>query len=315
MAHIAQSLSELIGNTPLLNIRRFTKKMNISSEIILKLEYFNPLSSIKDRLGLALIEDGECRGLIGPDTVIIEPTSGNTGIGLASVCAQKGYRLILTMPETMSVERRMLLAALGAQIVLTPGAEGMNGAVKKAEHLKAEIGNAYIPGQFDNPANPAIHERSTALEIMRDTGGKFDLFVSCIGTGGTITGIAKVIKEQNPGIKVYGVEPTSSPLLSEGLTGPHRIQGIGANFVPKVLSTEHIDGIVTASDDESFEICRILGTTEGLLVGISTGAALAAAVRLAQQPGNETATIVVIAPDTGERYLSSGLFETPEKNG
>ena len=309
MARIYDSLRELTGNTPLLRIHNFEKQAGITASILLKLEYFNPLGSIKDRLGLALIEDAESKGLIGPGSVIIEPTSGNTGIGLASVCAQKGYRLILTMPETMSVERRMLLAALGAEIVLTPGDQGMGGAVKRAAELARSTGDAYIPSQFTNPANPAVHERTTAREILADTDGDFDIFVACIGTGGTLTGVANVLKKEMPSVLTVGVEPASSPLLTKGVTGRHRIQGIGANFVPEVLSREVIDQIVDIADNDAFETARLLGKTEGLLVGISSGAAVAAAVELAKRKGNEHAKIVVIAPDTGERYLSSGLYQ------
>lgn len=306
---IANSLIELIGNTPLLELRNYEREEGAAAKIVAKLEYFNPLSSVKDRIGAALIEDAEAKGLIDRDSVIIEPTSGNTGIALAFVCAAKGYRLILTMPETMSVERRKLLAALGAELVLTEGEKGMKGAIAKAEELKQQIPNSFIPGQFVNPANPDIHRRTTAKEILRDTNGKVDFFVAGIGTGGTITGVGDVLKRSNPDVKVIAVEPADSPVLSQGKAGPHKIQGIGAGFVPEILDTKVIDEIITVENEQAFAASRLAAKKEGLLVGISSGAALYAAAQIARRPENKGKTVVVLCPDTGERYLSTALYE------
>ena len=305
---IAKSLTELIGDTPLLELCNYEREQGAFGKIIGKLEYFNPLSSVKDRIGYALIADAEAKGLIGPDSVIIEPTSGNTGIALAFVCAAKGYRLILTMPETMSIERRRLLAALGAELVLTDGSKGMKGAIEKAEELKKETKGAYIPGQFINPANPDVHRRTTAKEILRDTNGKVDIFVAGVGTGGTITGVGEVLKRFNPDIRVAAVEPAGSPVLSQGKAGPHKIQGIGAGFVPEILDTAVIDEIIPVENEQAFQAARAVAKSEGLLVGISSGAALHAAAQLAKRPENKGKTVVALLPDTGERYLSTALF-------
>jgi cysteine synthase A len=313
MARIAKHLTDLIGNTPLLELSNFNKVNNALATIIAKLEYFNPGGSVKDRIGLSMIEAGEKQGLINKDTVIIEPTSGNTGIALAFVAAARGYRLILTMPETMSIERRNLLKALGAELVLTPGPEGMNGAVKKAEELKSTIPNSFIPQQFKNPSNPEIHRKTTAEEIWNDTDGKVDFLVSGIGTGGTITGVAEVIKKRNPNFKAIAVEPADSAILSGGKPGPHKIQGIGANFIPEVLNRSIIDEIITVKNEEAFEIGRALARTEGLLVGISSGAAAFAALQVAKRPENKGKNIVVVLPDTGERYLSTLLYNFEEQ--
>lgn len=306
---IAHSLPELIGNTPLLALDRFTKQEGLNAEILGKLEYFNPLGSAKDRIGLAMIEAAEQSGALKPGGVIIEPTSGNTGIGLAYVGAAKGYRVILTMPETMSIERRKLLAALGAELVLTEGKKGMSGAIAKAEELKEEIPGAIIPQQFENPANPAIHEKTTGPEILRDTDGKVDILVAGVGTGGTITGVGHVLKKANPNVKVVAVEPAKSPVLSGGNPGPHGLMGIGAGFVPKALDTGILDEILTMTEDEAYAAARNVAKAEGLLIGISGGAALAAAVKLAKRPENAGKRIVVILPDSGERYLSTSLFD------
>lgn len=309
MANIKKSLTDLIGNTPLLEVVNYNKQNNIDAAIVVKLEYFNPGGSVKDRVGYAMIKDAEDKGLLNKDSVIIEPTSGNTGIALAFVAAARGYRIILTMPETMSVERRSLLAALGAELVLTPGPEGMKGAIKKAEELATEIPNSFIPQQFKNPANPEFHRNTTAEEIWRDTEGKVDIFVAGVGTGGTITGVGEVLKKKNSDIKIIAVEPEDSPVLSGGNPGPHKIQGIGAGFIPDILNTKVIDQIIKVKNEEAFEAARELAKTEGLLAGISSGAALHAATQLAKLPENKGKNIVVLLPDTGERYLSTPLFQ------
>lgn len=308
MARIAESLTELIGKTPLLELSNYEKKNGLKAKVVAKLEYFNPAGSVKDRIALAMIDDAERRGALKPGSVIIEPTSGNTGIGLASVAAARGYRIILTMPETMSVERRVLMKAYGAEIVLTEGAKGMKGAIAKAEELAAETPGSFIPGQFTNPANPAIHRATTGPEIWQDTDGKVDIFVAGAGTGGTVTGVGEYLKGRNPNVKVVVVEPADSPALSEGRSGPHKIQGIGAGFVPAVLNTRVYDEIVTVRNEDAFAAARALAREEGLLVGISSGAAVWAAAELAKRPENAGKTIVVILPDTGERYLSTALF-------
>jgi cysteine synthase A len=309
MAKIAQSLTELIGGTPLLNLANYAKGAGLEADIIGKLEYYNPAGSVKDRIALAMIDDAEKSGKLKPGSVIIEPTSGNTGIGLASVATARGYRIILTMPETMSIERRKLLAALGAELVLTEGAKGMKGAIAKADELAAETDGGFIPGQFVNPANPQIHYDTTGPEIWADTDGKVDYFVSGIGTGGTISGAGKFLKEKNPDIKIIAVEPTDSPVLSEGKAGPHKIQGIGAGFVPDTLDTAIYDEIITVSNDDAFATGRAIAKSEGLLIGISSGAAAWAATQVAQRPDAKGKKIVAILPDTGERYLSTALFE------
>lgn len=308
MAKVYHSLTELIGKTPLLELTNYDKKHALKAGILAKLEYFNPAGSVKDRIALAMINDAEARGVLKPGSVIIEPTSGNTGIGLASVAAARGYRIILTMPETMSVERRTLMKAYGAEIVLTEGAKGMKGAIAKAEELALEIPNSFIPGQFTNPANPAIHRATTGPEIWEDTDGKVDLFVAGAGTGGTVTGVGEYLKSKNPGVKVVVVEPADSPMLSEGRSGPHKIQGIGAGFVPAVLNTSVYDEIITVKNEDAFAAAREVAAVEGLLVGISSGAALWAATELAKRPENAGKRIVVVLPDTGERYLSTALF-------
>lgn len=309
MANIAKSATDLIGNTPLLELQNYSKAEGAENPIIAKLEYFNPLSSVKDRIGYALIKDGEERGLIKEGTVIIEPTSGNTGIGLAFVGTARGYRVILTMPETMSVERRNLLAALGAEIILTDGKAGMKGAIAKANELKEEIPNSYIPGQFDNPANPKMHKATTAEEIWRDTGGKVDIFVAGVGTGGTVSGVGEGLKAKNPNVKIVAVEPSDSPVISEGKAGPHKIQGIGAGFVPAILNLDVVDEVLTVENEQAFEASRKIAKTEGILVGISSGAAAYAAIQLAKRPENKGKCIVALLPDTGERYLSTELFQ------
>ena len=312
MGNIAQKLTDLIGNTPMLALNRYSREAGLPEPIIGKLEYFNPLGSVKDRIAFAMIEAAEAAGKIKPDTVIIEPTSGNTGIGLAFVAASRGYKLILTMPETMSVERRNLLKALGAELVLTPGAEGMKGAIRKAEELAQANPNSFLPQQFKNPANPEIHRQTTAEEIWRDTEGKVDIFVAGVGTGGTITGVGEVLKARNPSVQVIAVEPADSPVLSGGQPGPHKIQGIGAGFVPDVLNRTVIDEIITVKNDDAMATGRELARTEGLLIGISCGAAVWAATQVARRPENKGKVIVVILPDTGERYLSTPLFTAPE---
>ncbi|MEL4106757.1 cysteine synthase A [Oscillospiraceae bacterium WX1] len=308
MSKIYKSLSALIGRTPLLELANYGKKHGLAAPIVAKLEYFNPAGSVKDRIAKAMLDDAEQKGLLTPESVIIEPTSGNTGIGLASVAASRGYRVILTMPETMSVERRNLLKAYGAELVLTEGAKGMKGAIARADELAAEIPNAFIPGQFINPANPTVHRETTGPEIWADTDGKVDIFVAGVGTGGTVTGTGEFLKSQNPAIKIVAVEPEDSPVLSEGRAGPHKIQGIGAGFVPQVLNTGIYDEIIRVKNEDAFATARELPKTEGLLVGISSGAALWAAAELAKRPENAGKTIVVILPDTGERYLSTPVF-------
>ncbi|CFX55561.1 Cysteine synthase A [Syntrophomonas zehnderi OL-4] len=309
MSKVAKYLTDLVGNTPLLELSNYNRINELEATLIAKLEYFNPAGSVKDRISLAMIVDGEKQGFIKPDTVIIEPTSGNTGIGLAFVAAAKRYRLILTMPDTMSVERRSLLGALGAELVLTPGVEGMKGAIKKAEELAAQIENSYIPQQFVNPANPEIHRQTTAKEIWRDTDGKVDIFVGGVGTGGTITGVGEVLKTRNPNIQIVAVEPFDSPVISGGNPGSHKIQGIGAGFIPEILNTSIIDEIFQVKNEEAFTTARQLAATEGLLVGISSGAAAFAASRLARRRENRGKNIVVLLPDSGERYLSTQLFQ------
>jgi len=308
MARVYKSLTELIGKTPLLELSNYEKKHDLKATVIGKLEYFNPAGSVKDRIALAMIDDAEKRGVLKEGSVIIEPTSGNTGIGLASVAAARGYRIILTMPETFSVERRNLLKAYGAELVLTEGAKGMKGAIAKAEELAKEIPNSFIPGQFTNPANPAIHKATTGPEIWEDTNGKVDIFVSGAGTGGTVTGAGEYLKSKNPNIKIVVLEPADSPVLSEGRPGPHKIQGIGPGFVPEVLNTKIYDEIITVKNEDAFAAGKEVAKTEGLLVGISSGAAIWAATELARRPENAGKTIVAILPDTGERYLSTALF-------
>ena len=312
MANIYTSADQLIGKTPLLELTHIEKALGLKAKVLAKLEYLNPAGSVKDRVAKAMIDDAEEKGLLKPGSVIIEPTSGNTGIGLAAVAAARGYRIIIVMPDTMSVERRKIVSALGAQIVLTPGRDGMKGAIKRAEELKEEYGNAFIPQQFENEANPAIHKVTTAKEIWEDTDGEVDIFVSAVGTGGTITGTGLGLKEKNPNVKIVAVEPASSPVLSGGKPGPHKIQGIGAGFVPDVLQTDLLDEIITVENDDAFETSRKVAKSDGLLVGISAGASLYAATQLAKRPENEGKNIVVLLPDTGERYLSTSLFTVDE---
>ena len=308
MSKVAKSLTELVGNTPLLELNNFVKKHQLKARILVKLEYFNPAGSVKDRVALAMIEDAEQRGLLQPGATLIEPTSGNTGVGLAFVSASKGYHLILTMPETMSIERRTLLKALGAELVLTSGAEGMKGAIAKAEELHNQIPGSLILQQFNNPANPAVHRRTTGEEIWRDTDGQIDFFVAGVGTGGTVSGTGETLKSHNKAIKVVAVEPASSPVLQGGKPGPHKIQGIGAGFVPGNYHAVVVDEVIGIENDEALNTSRELARTEGLLVGISSGASLAGAIRLARRAENEGKTIVALLPDTGERYLSTPLY-------
>lgn len=305
MERIADNITQLIGKTPLVRLSSFSQD---GAEVVAKVESFNPLGSAKDRVGLAMIEDAEKKGLLKKGATVIEPTSGNTGVGLAFTCAVKGYKLILTMPESMSAERRALLAALGAELVLTPASEGMSGAIRRADELAAETEGSFIPGQFVNPANPEIHEKTTGPEIIADTDGKVDIFVSAVGTGGTLTGVGRALKKHNPNIKIVAVEPYDSPVLSGGKAGPHKLQGIGAGFVPDILDTALIDEIITVKTEEAYEAARKSASKEGVLVGISSGAALHAASLLAKRPENKGKRIVVLLPDTGERYLSTDLF-------
>lgn len=308
MSRIYKSADELIGRTPLLELTRIEKQFRLQAKVLAKLEYFNPAGSVKDRIAKAMIDDAEAKGVLKEGSTIIEPTSGNTGIGLASVAAARGYRIIIVMPETMSVERRQLMKAYGAELVLTEGRLGMKGAIAKAEALSKEIPNSFVAGQFVNPANPAIHKKTTGPEIWEDTDGKVDIFVAGVGTGGTITGVGQYLKSKNPAVKVVAVEPKSSAVLSTGVAGAHKIQGIGAGFVPEVLDTAVYDEIIPVEDDEAFRAGRLLGKKEGVLVGISSGAALHAAIELAKREENKEKTIVVILPDTGDRYLSTPLF-------
>ena len=308
MSRIYTSADQLIGHTPLLELVHIEKEENLEAKVLAKLEYFNPAGSVKDRIAKAMIDDAEAKGLLKPGSVIIEPTSGNTGIGLASVAAARGYRIIIVMPETMSVERRQLMKAYGAELVLTEGAKGMKGAIAKADELAKELPNSFIPGQFVNPANPAVHKATTGPEIWEDTDGKVDIFVAGVGTGGTVTGTGEYLKSRNPNVKVVAVEPASSPVLSQGHAGAHKIQGIGAGFVPDVLDTKIYDEIITVENDDAFATGRLIGKHEGVLVGISSGAAVWAAIELAKRPENKGKTIVALLPETGDRYLSTPLF-------
>lgn len=308
MSKIYTAADQLIGRTPLLRLVRLEQQLGLNAMLLAKLESFNPAGSVKDRVAKAMLDDAEAKGLIGPGGTIIEPTSGNTGIGLASVAAARGYRVIIVMPDTMSVERRQLMMAYGAELVLTPGARGMTGAIEKAKELASQTPGSFIPGQFENPANPDAHYRTTGPEIWEDTDGKIDLFVAGVGTGGTITGVSRYLKEQNPAIHVAAVEPADSPVLSGGKAGPHKLQGIGAGFVPDALDQNAYDEVLTVTTEQAFEASRALGRAEGVLAGISSGAALAGAIRLAKLPENAGKTIVTLLPDTGDRYLSTGLF-------
>ena len=308
MSHIHTSADQLIGKTPLLELTHIEKEYALEAKILAKLEYFNPAGSVKDRIAKGMIDDAEAKGLLKPGSVIIEPTSGNTGIGLASVAAARGYRIIIVMPETMSVERRQLMKAYGAELVLTEGAKGMKGAIAKADELAKEIPNSFIPGQFVNPANPAVHKATTGPEIWEDTDGAVDIFVAGVVTGGTVTGVGEYLKEQNPNVKVVAVEPAASPVLSKGIAGSHKIQGIGAGFVPDVLNTTVYDEIIPVENEDAFAVGKQIGRSEGVLVGISSGAAVWAAIELAKRPENKGKTIVALLPDTGDRYLSTPLF-------
>ncbi len=308
MANIYKGTTELIGNTPLVEAVNIEKHLNLNAKILLKMEYLNPAGSVKDRIAKFMIEDAEEKGLLKPDSIIIEPTSGNTGIGLASIAASKGYRIILTMPETMSVERRNILKAYGAEIVLTDGAKGMAGAIEKAEELAKAYTNSFIPGQFSNPANPEMHRKTTGPEIWKDTDGQADIFIAGVGTGGTITGTGEYLKSKNPDVKVIAVEPADSPVLSKGKAGPHKIQGIGAGFVPAILNTDIIDEIIPVENEDAFSASKIIAKMEGVLVGISSGAALHAAIETARKPENKDKIIVVVLPDSGDRYYSTPLF-------
>lgn len=308
MGKIYKNAAELVGNTPLLEVGNIEKELGLEARILVKLEYFNPAGSAKDRIALNMIEDAETKGQLKPGAVIIEPTSGNTGIGLASLAAIKGYKVILTMPETMSVERRNILKAYGAEIVLTDGSKGMNGAIAKANELAAEYENSFIPGQFENPANPEIHRKTTGPEIWKDADGQVDIFVAGVGTGGTITGVGEYLKSQNPDVKVVAVEPATSPVLSQGKSGPHKIQGIGAGFIPKALNTDVYDEVFPVENEDAFTTGKLIAKHEGILVGISSGAALYAAIQLAKRPENKGKTIVALLPDSGDRYYSTPLF-------
>jgi cysteine synthase A len=308
MSNIYTSADQLIGKTPLLELTNIEKEEGLEATVLAKLEYFNPAGSVKDRIAKAMIDDAEAKGLLKPGSVLIEPTSGNTGIGLASVAAARGYRIIIVMPETMSVERRQLMKAYGAELVLTEGSKGMKGAIAKADELAKEIPNAFIPGQFVNPANPAVHKATTGPEIWADTDGKVDIFIAGVGTGGTITGVGEYLKEQNPAVKVVAVEPAGSPVLSKGTAGSHKIQGIGAGFVPDVLNTAVYDEVIAVENEDAFAGGKLVGRKEGVLVGISSGAAVWAAIQLAKRPENKGKTIVALLPDTGDRYLSTPLF-------
>ena len=306
--HIYQKITDLIGKTPLLELTHLEEHEHLEANVLGKLEYFNPAGSVKDRIAKAMVDDAEAKGLLKPGSVLIEPTSGNTGIGLASVAAARGYRLIITMPETMSIERRNLMKAYGAELVLTEGAKGMKGAIEKANELAAELPNSFIPSQFTNPTNPAIHEKTTGVEIWDDTDGTVDIFVAGVGTGGTISGVGAYLKSKNPNVQVVAVEPKGSPVLSEGVSGPHKIQGIGAGFVPETLNTKIYDEIIPVENEAAFETGRAIAREEGVLVGISSGAAVWAAIQLAKRPENKGKTIVALLPDTGERYLSTPMF-------
>lgn len=308
MANIYQGTLGLIGNTPLVEVTNIEKELGLEAKVLVKLEYFNPAGSVKDRIAKAMIDDAEEQGLLKEGSVIIEPTSGNTGIGLAAIAAAKGYRIILTMPDTMSVERRNILKAYGAELVLTDGANGMKGAIAKAQELADEIENSFIPGQFVNPANPKIHKATTGPEIYRDTDGEVDIFIAGVGTGGTVTGTGEYLKEQNPDIKIVALEPEDSPVLSEGKAGPHKIQGIGAGFVPDVLNTDVFDEVFKAANEDAFKAAKLLAKKEGISVGISSGAALHGAIELAKKPENKGKTIVALLPDSGDRYYSTALF-------
>jgi cysteine synthase A len=309
MSKIYKSVVELIGKTPLVELSKYENNENLEAKILAKVEYFNPTGSVKDRIGFSMIEDAEKKGILNKDTIIIEPTSGNTGVGLALVAAAKGYKLVLTMPETMSVERRKLLKAYGAELVLTPGADGMKGAIKKAEELAVQYKNAFIPQQFNNESNPECHKRTTGVEIWNDTDGKVDAFIAGVGTGGTLTGVAEYLKEQNPNVKIIAVEPSSSPVLAGGKPGPHKLQGIGAGFVPSVLKMDLVDEIIEVKNEDAFAVTKTLATVEGLLVGISSGAATYAALQVAKRPEFKGKNIVVVLPDTGQRYLSTTVFD------